>query len=248
MPITASDLKGYLSANMPENDTATSGGAISTAGKFEATDLAANDTLEALSSNAGDTMNLTLHARNAAGAIVSETKALSGTTAVSFTTLGTVKDFLRGLLASAAAGTVTIRRAGGGATVATLEPGITKVIRLFYDSTSEAAQAIRYEKVFLKNTHATLTLTSAAVKLTSDPAARYKIGLATAVDDTGSVANRKTAPSGVTFVDDNVSQSVPGGQLAAGSAIGVWVQQDLPANDAAHDSTVTLELSGSTTA
>lgn len=246
MPITASDLKGYLSANMPENDTATSGGAISTTGKFEITDLAADDALEALSTSAADTMALTLVGRKPTGEIASETKALAGTTVVSFTGLGVIKDFLKAQLASAAAGTITIRRASAGPTVCTLEPGLTKAIRLFYDSTSEATQAVRYEKIFLRNTHATLTLTSATVTLTSDPAGRYKIGLAPTVDDSASVANRKTAPTGVTFVDDNVAQTVPGGQLAAGQAIGVWVQQDLPANDPAHDSTITVQLAGST--
>lgn len=248
MPIVAADLKGYLSANMPENDTAASGGAISTAGKFEITDLAANDALEALSSSAGDTMNLTLTARNAAGAIVSEAKALTGVTAISFTVLATIKDFLKALLASAAAGTITIRRATAGPTVCTLEPTVTKAIRLLYDSTSEVGITLRYEKIYYRNTHATLTLTSAAIKLTSDPAARYRIGGAATIDDTVSVATRKTAPGGITFVDDNVSQSVATGQIAAASAIGIWVEQNLPANDPAHDNTLSIELAGSTTA
>ena len=248
MAIVAADLKGHLSANMPENDTGPSGGAISTAGKFEITDLAANDALEALSSNAADTMTLTLTARNAAGAIVSETKALTGVTAISFTVLGTIKDFLKALLASAAAGTITVRRAAAGPTVCTLEPTVTKAIRLLYDSTSEAGITLRYEKVYYRNTHATLTLTSAAIKLTSDPAARYRIGAAPSIDDSATATNRKTAPASVTFVDDNVSQGVPTGQIAAGSAIGIWVEQNLPANDPAHDNTLSIELAGSTTA
>lgn len=245
MPIAASDLLGFLSANMPENDTGTSGGAISTAGKFEITDIAATDTVQVLSDGA-DTRTVTVVGRNAAGAIVQENLVLNGTTPVTGT--NSYERILKVTLSAAdGSRTVTVRRTTGGATIVTLGPNLTKAIRLFYDSTSEAVQAIRYEKVFLKNAHATLTLTSAAVKLTSDPAARYKIGLATAVDDSGSVTNRKTAPSGVTFVDDNVSVGVPGGQLAAGSAIGVWVQQDLPSNDPAHKNSVTLELSGSST-
>ena len=248
MAIVAADLKGFLSANMPENDTGPSGGAISTSGKFEITDLAANDSLEAISSNAADTMNLTLTGRNAAGAIVSETIALTGTTLISFATLGTIKDFMKALLASAAAGTITVRRSGAGATICTLEPTVTKAIRLMYDSTSEIGIALRYEKIYYKNTHATLTLTSAAIKLSSDPAARYRIGAAPSIDDSASVTNRKTAPGSVTFVDDNVSQSVPTGQIAAASAIGIWVEQNLPASDPAHDNTLSIELAGSTTA
>lgn len=245
MPIVAAELIGLLSANMPENDTGTSGGAISTAGKFEITDIAATDNIEALSDGA-DTRNITIVGRLANGTIATETIALTGATPI--TTTNQYERVLKAALSAAdGARTVTVRRATGDTLICTLPPNCTKAIRLFYDSTSEVAQAIRYEKVFLKNTNATLTLTSAAVKLTSDPAARYKIGCATDVDDSGSVTNRKTAPASVVFVDDNVSQSVPGNQIAAASAIGVWVQQDLPANDPAHKNSVTIELAGSTT-
>lgn len=245
MSIVAADLLGFLSANMPENDSGTSGGAISTAGKFEITDIAATDNIEAVSDGA-DARNITIVGRKADGTIASETIALNGATFI--TTANQYERVLKVTLASADAGrTVTVRRATGDTLICTLGPNITKQIRLFYDSTSEASQAIRYEKVFMKNNHGTLALTAAALKLTSDPAARYKIGGDTAVDATVSVANRKTAPGSVTFVDDNVSQSVPTGQLTAGQAIGVWVQQDLPANDPAHKNSLTIELSGSTT-
>lgn len=245
MPIVAADLLGFLSVNMPENDAATSGGAISLAGRFEITDIAATDTIEALSDGA-DVRNITIVGRLASGAIASETIALNGVTFI--VTTNSYERVLKVTLASAdASRTVTVRRATGDVLICTLGPNITKQIRLFYDSTSEVAQAIRYEKVFMKNNHGTLALTAAAIKLTSDPATRYKIGGDTAVDATVSVATRKTAPGGVTFVDDNVSQSVPSGQLTAGQAIGVWVQQDSPANDPAHKNTLTLELAGSTT-
>jgi hypothetical protein len=246
MPIAASDLKAYQAANMPEADTTTTGGAIATAGLVELTDVAANDDLEALSDNAADTMNLTLTGRNAAGAIVSETKALTGTAAAIFSTLGVIERFLKALLASAAAGTITIRRSVAGATVGTLAPGKTSTRRLFYDSASEAGATTRYEKAFMKNEHATLTLTNAALKLTADPAATIRIGAAPSVDDTATVTNRKTAPASVTFVDDGVSQGVPGGSLAAGAAIGVWAEMVRGAGAAAVKNTFTVELSGTT--
>jgi len=246
MSIAATDLKAFQAASHAEDDVSTQGGAISTTGKVEFTQLAANDDLEALSDNAADTMNLTITGRNTAGAIVSETKALNGVTAVIFSTIGVIERFLKALLASAAAGTVTIRRSVGGVTVATLEAGILRTRIFFYDSASGASQKIFYEKFFLKNTHATLTLTTAAVKLTADPLAIIRIACATAVDDTGTVTNRLTAPGGVTFVDDNVSQSVPGGVLAAASAIGVWVEMTLAANDTPKRSTFSTQLSGNT--
>lgn len=237
----ASDIVSYLSASMPESDATTSGGAIDTAGSPVFTDLAANDTLEALSSNAADTMNLTIVGRDAGKALASQTLALNGTTVVSFTT--TLERFMKAVLASAAAGTITIRRAGGGATVATIAPGQTSVRRFFYDSASESAQTIRYEKLFLKNTHGVDTLNSAAVNLSADPSASIRIGIAAAKNDSGSVANRKTSP-GVTFVDDGVSQNVPGGTLAAGEAIGVWVEMTRGANAAAVKSTFTVQMTG----
>jgi len=246
MSISASDLKAYQAANMPETDVATTGGAIATAGLVEFTDVAANDDLEALSDSAGDTMNLTLTGRSAAGAIVSETKALTGVTPIIFGTLGIVERFLKGVLASGPAGTITIRRSVAGATVATIPPAKTSVRRLFYDSASEVGSTTRYEKAFMKNEHATLTLNNAALKLTADPAATIRIGAAPSVDDSATVANRKTAPASVTFVDDGVSQSVPGGALAAGAAIGVWAEMVRGAGAAAIKNTFTVELSGTT--
>lgn len=247
MPIADTDLKKYQSANMPEDDAGTSGGAINTNGILEVTQLAANDALEALSSNAADTMNLTIHGRSAAGAIVNEVKALNGTNVVSFTVLGTIERFLKALLAAGPAGAVTIRRAGGGATVCVIPAGKTSARILNYDSKSEAAQTVRYEKEFWKNEHGTLTLNGATMKLTADPSAKYKIGCATTKNDSGSVANRKTAPGGITFVDDNIDAGIPGGNLAAGDAIGVWIEQTLAAGAAPAKTSYTTELAGTTT-
>lgn len=244
MPIAATDLKAYQSANMPENDTTTSGGAIVTTGLVEFTDLAANDDVEAVSDNVADTMTLTVTGRNGAGAIVSEAKALTGTTAVVFSTLGVLERFMKAVLASAAAGTITIRRSPAGATVATLAPGKLSTRRLFYDSASESAITTRYEKFFWKNEHASLTLNAAKVKLTADPAATIRIGLAVAKDDMVSVANRKTAPGGVTFVDDAVDINVPGTTLEAGTAIGVWVEMQRAADAVPVKNTFTTQLAG----
>jgi hypothetical protein len=247
MSILASELKAYQAANMPEDDTATVGGAIAPTGLVEFTDVAADDDLEALSDNAADTMNLTLTGRSAAGAIVTETKALTGTTPIVFGTLGVIERFLKALLASAAAGTITIRRSVGGATVVAIPAGKTSVRRLFYDSASEAGSTTRYEKLFFKNENATLTLNAAALKLTADPAATVRIGGAPAVDDTATAANRKTAPASVTFVDDGVSQGVPGGVLAAAAGIGVWAEMVRGAAAAAIKNTFSVELSGTST-
>ena len=243
MPIVAADLKAFLAANMPENDTATVGGAIDNEGKVEFTDLAANDTLR-MRSDGADTRTVTVHGRDAAGAIVNEVFTLNGTTNVNGAT--TFERILK-MVASTTSGTriVTIERIGGTA-VATLDLNMDTIRRLFYDSSSEASSTTRYEKFFYKNTHGTLTLNSAAIKLTADPSASIRVGCAPSVNDSATATNRKTAPASVTFVDDGVSQSVPGGVLAAGAAIGVWAEFVRGSSAAAVKSTFTVELSGTT--
>lgn len=245
MPIAAADLKLFGSANMPDDDTSTSGGAIALATKPFFTQFGAAARPEIVSTSAADTMTVTIEGRNAAGAVISEANALNGTTPVLFA--ATYERILKVTLASAAAGTVTVKEGAGGTTRVTIEPGFTLVVSFFRKSSSEAAQVKRYEKPFWKNTHGTLTLTSATIKLTADPAAKIQIGGEASKDGTQSVTNRKTAPGSVTFVDDNVAQNVPGTTLEAGVAIGVWVEQTLAAADSPVKSTFTLELAGQTT-
>lgn len=244
MPIASSDLKFYGAANHAENDTSTQGGAIATATRVDITQWTSN-AVAAVVSDGADTRTVTITGRLASGAIDTEALVLNGTTEVAG-----AKTWERVLKVDLSTGdgsrTVTVRQGAGGATRATLGPNETKAVIFFQRSASAAAQKIRYEKMFGKNTHGSLTLNEAAAKLTADPDSRIRMGLPAAVNDSGSVTNRLTAPGGVTFVDDNVSQSVPGGVLAAGDAIGIWVEQDLPADDAAHRTTFTVELSGTT--
>ena len=248
MSVQASDLVAYQSANMPEDDTAACGGAISTAGIVTFTDIAATDQVEAVSSAAGDTMNLTVTGCDAGGAIVSETQALTGTTAITFSSLGAIERFLKAELASAAAGTVTIRRATDDVTIAQLAAGVTSCRRLFYDAASEPTQTVRYEKFFFRNNHSTDTLTNAQVTLTADPSASVRLATEDAKDDTNGVANRKAAPtSNQAWVDDSVAQSIPTGQFAGGEAIGVWVEFTRAADAPAVKTTFTARLAGTTT-
>jgi len=244
MPIAPADLKFFNSTNMVEDDTSTVGGAIATTGRPEFTQLTAN-AVAAVVSDGADTRTVTVTGRLAAGTIASEALVLNGVTEVVGAT--TFERFLKAVIGAAdASRTVTVKQGSGGATRMTIVPNETTRRLLFYASASEAGIVIRYEKYFGKNTHATLTLTSSQIKLTADPDARVRIGAAPAVDDTATATNRKTAPASVTFVDDNVAQSVPGGNLAAGSAIGIWAEENLPASDTAHRTTFTTELSGNT--
>lgn len=251
MPVAASDLAWYAAANKPTDDTSTNGGAIDALERVVFTDIAADDDLEAVSSNAGDTtQNLAITARQEDGSIDSQSLQLNGTTPVVFSTLGVVERFLRGLLDADCAGTVTIRRQGGGATVATIPPGERGVRRLFIAAVSDPGGTKEYyEKIFLKNNHATLALLSAAIVESADPEGQLTFTLANAKDDSATSTNRVTAPSAAntdpdTF--DGTSKSVPGGSLGAGEAIGVWVNLSLTTDNAPIKSTYSLQASGST--
>lgn len=244
MPIVATDLVRYSPASVPEDDTSTSGGAIDLTSRPEITQFGAN-AVAAIVSDGADTRSVTVTGRNAAGAIVSDVLVANGTTevvgAITFERIHKI------VTTTSATRTITVRQGAGGATVATIAVNEIKRHINFQQSSSAATQKIRYEKIFWRNNHATLALSGAQVTLTADPVARIRIGLATATADTVSVANRLTAPGSVVFVDDSVAQNVPGGgNLAAVTAIGVWIEQTLAINDTAQRSTYTTQLSGTT--
>lgn len=246
MPIAAADLVQYGAANIPQDDVSTTGGAQDSAARPLGTQLTADDTI-GLVSDGADTRDATVRGRNAAGAEVSETVTLNGTTRV--TTSTTFERILEITLSAAdASRTVTVDDGDQvQGTLHTFNPNETKAYTHFQESASESGATTRHEKFFWENTNGSLTLNAAEVELTADPDAKITIALATAKDDTESVANRETAPSSVgAFTDDNVAISVPGSSLAAGEAIGVWAKQDLLANDSAYRSSFTTQLAGTT--
>ncbi len=246
MPIAASDLKKYQSANMPENDTGTSGGAVTTTGILANLVQASNTAPKAASSNAGDTMTLTITGRLASGAIDSEAIALTGTSQITFTK--TFERILKAVLGSAPAGTVTIYMNDGTTSIVAIPAGKTSVRRLFYDAASEAGETFRYEKEYWRNEHGTLTLNNAVLRLTDDAGedATHDIQIGLESSGSQSVTNRKTAPGSVSFVDENVDVSISGG-LAALASVGLWVRLRLSASASAKKSTFTTELAGTTT-
>lgn len=243
MSITTADLNAYGSANRPKDDTTTSGGAIDDQRRPVFTPLTANSVLAVNSDYTTDTRTVNIEGRDSTGAIQTEGVALTGTTPVAGSQ---VWERIQDVFAASAdaAPTVTVRQGIAGALIGTIPPNEFGFFRMFQRSASEASQTQRYEKLFWRNDHPTLTLNDAKVTLTADPSAKIEIGLATAKDDSGSVANRESAPGGVSFVDDGVAQNVPTTILAAGEAIGVWVRMTLAANDSPVKSTFTTQLSG----
>jgi hypothetical protein len=248
MAIAASDLVLYHASNNVDADTGTQGGAIDTLRRPDFTQMAANDTIEAVSSNAGDTMNVTVTARKADGTIATETKALTGTTAISFSTLGTVERILHVELASAPTGSVTVRRTTGPTTVRVIPAGERGFSMPFRKCASDpSASRDYYSKVFWRNAHGSLALTSAQVEEAADADARITFTLAASKGDSATTTNRLTVP-GTADTDpdtfDGAAKNVPTGSLGSGEQIGVWLKFSLPAADAPHKYSYQLRLSG----
>lgn len=108
-----------------------------------------------------------------------------------------------------------------------------------------------YRKVFLKNTNGSVSLSNAVVWMSADEKNWITLDLDDAVDGTTTSTNRITAPASRTFAEhasEGAAHAIPGGALAAGEAIGVWLKQVIPENQAPDNSiTVTLEIKGTTT-
>lgn len=222
MPIAATDLKSRACANYVENDTATAGGAVDGSEEVSVGVLAADDDLEALSSNAGDTTQLvTVRTRVSSGLIADKTATLNGTTAVDLTPLTPLVNRVLRVTVDALTGTLTVRRRPGGATVVTVEGGESLIAsRRLFSNANDSGGGLKYDKSFWRNAHATLAAVSPVYRLTADPSAKIRQGIHTSKNDTVTIANRTTAPGGVTFVDDNVDQT--GSDLVPTDAQGVW--------------------------
>jgi hypothetical protein len=246
MSIVSTDLQLFASVNMPDIDTGTNGGAIDTLRRVAFVQIAANDDIEVISSSASDTQNCTITARDATGAVTSQTAALTGTTAKIFSTMGAagvVERVLQVELASVAIGTITVRRSVAGATVGVIAIGERGFMALFRKISSDpTVQINRYTKVFWKNAHATLSLLGALVKQSADPDARIMHVLAASQNDSTTTTDRTTAPAG-TF--DDTDKAVPGTDLAATAAIGVWLRVQLPIADPPHRTTYDTQITGS---
>ena len=141
---------------------------------------------------------------------------------------------------------------------------VTAVIRMFSASAADAptgTQRIYYEKVFVVNNNAATALTGAQVEVASETpnlpsGALLDLALTTALNDTGTIANRQTAPSaGVgPFTAQPAFVALPGpGNLPSAAAPntagaqGVWLRLTLPAGTAAYKGSADLRTQGTTT-
>lgn len=244
MSIVSSELVLYSSVNEPEDDSTTSGGAIDTTSQPTLVQLTATSAIDYVSDGA-DTRSVTVTGRDATGAIVTETKSLTGAVTVNGTQL--FERVLKVTTSSDASRTATIKQHSNSATICTLGPLAVKSHIQFQRSFSQTAPTVRYEKNFWKNTNSSLTLTSAQITLTADPSSVIQIGLTVALNDSTSVANRLAAPAGVSFSGVGVALNLVGTTLPAASAQGFWAQESLGSNAPAAKSSYTTQLSGNTT-
>ena len=244
MAITSAELIAYGAASRPEDDVSTAGGAIDLTDRPNLAQFDAN-AVAYVESDGADVRVATVYGRDAAGALQSDPITLNGAAPVAGAV--TFERILRVTLAATdGARTVLVKQGSGGTTRATILPDEQGSFAMFIASQSEAGATTRFEKIFWKNTNGTSTLSSAEIELTADPSSKIRIGLETTVDDTVTITNRETTPANPTFVDDSVAQSVPGGELAAGEAIGVWIEFSLTAGNAALKTSFTTQLSGTT--
>lgn len=257
MPVVAGDLKLYGAASRPENDTTTSGGAIDLQVGHEIAELTGDVTVRVVSDGA-DTRDVRLTIRQPSGVVMTETKALAGATPVNFDTTARAVEkfeiFSTGTTNVETSATRTVQlqeQTGGNPVVSTMPINRGRQNRQFLNLTSGASPKDAYEKAFFKNENGTSALLLATVELVShiaDPDNGIQMALETMVNGTNSSANRVTAPTGITAWadDDGTKIGVPGTDLAAGAAIGVWLRTRLGANDAPFRGSNVVRLEGST--
>lgn len=254
MSIIASDLIIYGAQNIAEDDVSTQGGAINTAVRYVFDDATLantlNDTVEIVSSAAGDTtQTVTITGRNAGGSIVTDALSLNGTTQVNGVVI--FERILKIVVSAVTVGTVTVQQATGDVLIVDIEPGVTEVRRPFYDVSSDVlggSARVFYEKIFLKNNNVSNSLLNAVIKENADTLGKITFDLEDAQDDNNSTASRlDIAPTGMLGSFDGTDKNVPGTDLASTSAIGIWLKLDLADGDAADKGTYTIEADGSTT-
>ena len=195
------------------------------------------------------------------------------------TTSGTGANQIRQIIATSGYGTdvVAVNRDWGtvpdNTTVYTVSQGmlfeispnaVTFITRCFATAAADiptGSTRTFYEKVFAVNNNTAIALTAAQIEIVSETpvlpgSAALDIALCTALNDTGTVANRQTAPaSGIgSFVVQPSLVNVPGpGNLPAGAAPnaagaqGVWLRLTLPAGTAAYKGSADLRTQGTTT-
>lgn len=150
----------------------------------------------------------------------------------------------------------------GGVALSGTGTQCTGITRLFATSSADVyggSNRSYYEKIFINNNNQATALTAAQIEIALNTpglpsGAALDLGLAAALDDTATIANRQTAPGGVTFIVQPAYVAVPGGSLPASAgaasatgAMGAWLRLNLTAGTAAYEGSpgATIQTNGS---
>lgn len=276
MSVVAAELKFFLSAGTPENDTDTSGGARSTTVRLlvktnaDSMNTGSGEQVKLTSDNAGDTQNVTLKGYGTTGLWLTETLALTGTTPAVST--NTFLHLCSVITASAATGIITVTGNTSTNVIHTIPAGESGARRLFLLATANATGGetkTLYEKIFIGNSNATSSLIQSVIwqltqinsgALVSTIALECSGGTGSAsqvIDGTESTANRLTAPTGGGEYTFAAAASLGAGltvgtaadgNLGPGEYQGVWVKLVLPAGTTPNQITAWApEIDGSAT-
>lgn len=139
---------------------------------------------------------------------------------------------------------------------------VTQNRRPFYNVASDVtggSNRTYYEKIFAVNTNTTTALTVASILKQADPSSgTLQFALTNTLNDTGTIANRQTAPAtGITAFSSGSApqtiavpspQNLPSGAAPnAAGAQGVWISLLLTAGLAAAKTSFTMRATGTTT-
>jgi hypothetical protein len=214
-------LQFYGSQFMQAASTGVVGGLIDSSSsiRFTAPTLAlnVNSPIAVVSNSAVDTgIPVTLIGRNSVGALQTEAVNLNGTTVA--TGLLSFAHLLRAYT-PLHTGIITISKSSNGSGLITLPSGATGINRPFFKVQQDQPS---YEKIFLKNTQRTAQLNPFIME-TSNPSGSFAFAIESGKNGGHTIGHFSEPPTGCTAFN-NSSKYVPGGYLASGEAIGVWLR------------------------
>jgi hypothetical protein len=250
MPVVATELVTFASLNMPQNDTATSGGGIDVLTIMHFIEPAGTTAHRVRFSASGAARNVTITGRLANGVTSMETRAVTDTTNITYTDV--LERLLKVETAAPADARAIIVETAAGVAIATIPAQSLNLKRMFYDSASTGSPTLRYEKFFWKNNNTATALNAAIVTGVSDSTSTLDFAFDLTRNSTLSTPNRLTAPTGiVTWIVEATPTAIPGLLLtesaAADNNIGIWLRLSLSASQAGAIGTYVTRLAGTTT-
>lgn len=137
---------------------------------------------------------------------------------------------------------------------------ITAITRLFWTAASDVPTGSTrtfYEKIFTVNNDTATALTSATSQIASESGALpsgtlLDLGAAGSLNDSLTIANRQTAPAGISFVTQPSAISLtnnlpPGAVPNSAGAQGLWLRLTLPAGASPYQGGGDVQTNGQTT-